>query len=160
MFGLSTKRRGDEGRERELSARPFGGLAELRDEFDNLFERFWSDFPRLPTAWENVGRLRGFEWEDEDDRYVLRAEAPGFEPQEFDVQIRGAQLVLSAEHKEEVKEEKRGESRFHGHFYQSVTLPQGVQLDQVEAKYRNGVLEIHLPKSPEARAKRIPVQAE
>src|SRR5690606_26572968 len=121
---------------------------------DSLFDRFWVDIPRLGAAWEGLSRFQGMDWEDEEDRYVLRAEAPGFEPDEFDVQLRGSQLVLSAEHKEE-KEDKGSRSHFRGRFYQSVTLPAGVLVDQVEAKYRNGILEVHLPKSPEARAQRI-----
>jgi HSP20 family protein len=159
MFGLSTKRKTDRIHEGDLMERPLAGLAELRQEFDSLFERFWSDFPRLSTAWEGFERFHGFEWEDEEDHYVLRAEAPGFNPEEFDVQIRGSQLVLSAEHKEE-KKEKQSHGRFTGRLYESIMLPPGVLADQVEAKYRNGVLEIHLPKSPEARTQRITVKAE
>lgn len=159
MFGLSTKRKTDRIHEGDVMERPLAGLADLRQEFDSLLERFWSDFPRASAAWEDFGRFRGFEWQDEEDRYVLRAEAPGFNPAEFDVQIRGSQLVVSAEHKEE-KQEKQGHGRFTGRLYESVTLPAGVLADQVDAKYRNGILEIHLPKSPEARAQRITVKAE
>jgi hypothetical protein len=44
-------------------------------------------------------------------------------------------------------------------YHRSVTLPVGVKADEIQAQYRNGVLEIHLPKSEEAQPKRIPVQA-
>ena len=97
MFGLSTKRKTEPVQHGNLMERPLTGLAELRNEFDGLFERFWADVPRLSAAWEGFDRFRGLGWENEEDRYVLRAEAPGFDPSEFDVQIRGSQLVLSAD---------------------------------------------------------------
>jgi HSP20 family protein len=162
MFGLTPSKRNPEagtGRTHEggLMERPWSGLAQLRQDLDGLFERFWADFPRFSTPWDELDRMSGVTWEDEENRYVLRAEAPGFEPQEFDVQIRGTQLVLTAEHKEEQKEE-HGHRRFAGRLYQSVALPPGVLADQVEAKYRNGILEISLPKNPEARPQRITVK--
>lgn len=162
MFGLIPSKRNPEvpavkARQGELLDLPWSGLAQLRQEFEGLFDRFWSDFPRL-NQWDALDQMSGVTWDDEEDRYVLRAEAPGFEPQEFDVQVRGTQLVLTAEHREEQKEEQ-GQRHFSGRLYQSISLPPGVLADQIEAKYRNGILEICLPKSPEARPQRIPVKS-
>ncbi len=157
MFGLIPSRRNRQRDGGLMTTRsPLSELTRLRSDFDQLFERIWSDFPRLASAWETVS---GFEWDDLDDRYVLRAEAPGFDPKDFKVELRGNQLVLTAEHSEEEREEQ-GSRRFAGKFYHAVTLPPGVEADQVEAHYRRGILEVHVPKSAEARAKRIPVKAD
>ena len=47
----------------------------------------------------------------------------------------------------------------YGRFHETFTLPQGVMSDQIDARYHNGVLELHLPKSEEAKAKRIAVKS-
>ncbi len=99
-------------------------------------------------------------FDDRENEYVLRAEFPGFEPNDFDVQISGNVLTLRAEHKEEGKT-KGGDGNYqrYGRFYESFTLPQGVLSDKVDAGYRNGVLEVHLPKNEECQAKRIEVKS-
>jgi HSP20 family protein len=96
--------------------------------------------------------------DDQPDQYIVRAEAPGFEPDEFDVQISGNLLTVKAEHKEETKDEK-GTSHRYGAIQSSFTLPEGIVLDNVKAHYKNGVLELRLPKSENAKAKRISVTA-
>jgi HSP20 family protein len=131
-------------------------LNRIKDEFDALFDRF---FGRLPApfdadwGWE---RGWGLDLDDRGKEVVVRAEAPGFEPSEFDVQVSGNVLTIRAEHQEEGRE--GGEYCRHLRFHRSVTLPAGTQADQVEARYRNGVLEVRLPKSPQAQGKRIEVK--
>jgi HSP20 family protein len=149
MLGLVpwTKNRGGALAERDEN--PF---ALLRREFDTLFDNF---FHRWPTAfhagWEaNV--------EDTGKEVVVRAEAPGFEARDFDVQMRGDQLYIRAEHKEEAKEGEKVTSSRHGVFERWLTLPSGLNADKVEACYRNGVLEVRLPKTPEALARKIEVK--
>jgi HSP20 family protein len=72
------------------------------------------------------------------------------------VQVSGQWLVIDAERKQEGDGTNgfRNERRFQ----RSVTLPVGVDADKVEARYRNGVLEPHLPKTEEARRRRIQVK--
>jgi HSP20 family protein len=72
--------------------------------------------------------------------------------------LTGDNLVIRAEQKSEAKkgEEESTQQRM---FERWVTLPGGADVNKVEAKYRNGVLEIHLPKAPEAQARRIEVKA-
>lgn len=151
MFGLIpwTKNRG--GAMVKRDDHPF---ALLRHEFDSLFDNFLSRWPApLSGGW-------GLDVDDAGKEVVVRAEAPGFEAQEFDVQMRGDQLYIRAEHKEESKEDKDNgtTSSRYGVYERWVTLPSGVEADKVEARYRNGVLEIHLPKTPEALARKIEVK--
>jgi HSP20 family protein len=130
-------------------------LALLRREFDNVFDNFFSRWPApMNTSW-------GLDMEDAGKEVVVRAEAPGFDPKEFDVQMRGDQLFIRAEHKEESKEGQKEDqftSSSYGVYERWVTLPAGVDANKVEARYRNGILEIHLPKTPEAVGRRIEVK--
>jgi HSP20 family protein len=88
-----------------------------------------------------------------------RAEPPGFEAGDFDVDVRGNYLTIRAEHKNEKKEGENGSRYSYGKFERSATLPPGVDAENVSARYRNGVLELQLPKSAESRGKRNTVQA-
>jgi HSP20 family protein len=130
-------------------------FALLRREFDSLFDSFFNGWPApMSVGW-------GLDVEDAGKEMIIRAEAPGFEANEFDVQLRGEQLYIRAEHKEENKKgegEERSTSSRYGVFERWVTLPGGVDADKVEARYRNGVLEIHLPKTPEAVGRKIEVK--
>lgn len=139
-------------------------LAEFRQELDSLFDRFFGPSRFSPLArlgqWEEM--LPAFTWNadlsDEGNEYVFRAEAPGFEPDDFDIKVSGNLLIVHAEHKEEKKRKK--EMTYHyGEFHQTFTLPQGVDTGKIDARYHSGVLEIHLPKSEEVHPKRIEVKA-
>ena len=102
----------------------------------------------------------GVNVEDNDKEILVRAEAPGFEPKDFDIQVHGNVLTVRAEHKEE-SEEKQGEGRTwqrqYGRMQRSIMLPAAVNPEQVEAQYRNGILELMLPKSEAVKPKKVPV---
>jgi HSP20 family protein len=155
MFSLIpwTKEKGTRGR--ALAPRYEDPFDLIRREFDSFFDDFFSRWPTpLSTRW-------GWDWnldmEDAGKEVIVRAEAPGFEPNEFDVQLRGDQLFIHAEHKEETKDGGERAKRY-GVYERWLTLPAGVDADKVEARYRNGVLEIHLPKTPEAIGRKIEVK--
>jgi HSP20 family protein len=159
MFSLTPWKREDRGG--ALTRRSEFPLNRLRDEFDNLFERFFGNWPApFEMGWSQS--RWNFGVEDTDKEVVVRAEAPGFEPQDFDVQVSGNWLTIQAEHKDE-KETKEGEGpyseRSYRRFQRSFSLPVGTETNNVEARYRNGVLEVRLPKKPEAQGKRIEVKS-
>jgi HSP20 family protein len=129
-------------------------LSRMRAEFDRLLERLASEWP---SYWEGDGRRWGLEVEDQDDAVIVRAEAPGFEAGDFNLQLSDNRLVLRATKKVETKG-KKGETEVREQeCYQSVTLPDGINKDKVEAKYHNGVLTVTLPKTEDGKAKRIAV---
>jgi HSP20 family protein len=142
---------------------PFGdfpfSLSRLRDEFDRLFERMSGRWPTL--EWPGRGWHWGLDVQDEADAVVVRAEAPGFEPGDFNIEVRDNQLILHAEKKTETKG-KEGEPREWSRrsSYQAVTIPGGIAKDKVEAKYRNGVLTVTLPKTAEGKGRRITVKGD
>jgi HSP20 family protein len=162
MFHLTPWKKGE--KTGAIESRPGNyPLARLREEFESLFDRFFGAFPMTGE---------GFDFEhgwaldvDESDRdVVIRAEAPGFEAKDFDVEMSGNVLHIRAEKKhEEKKEEKEKggytEERRYARFERMVTLPEYVDRNKVEASYRNGVLEVRMPKTAEAKGKRIEVKA-
>ena len=159
MFGLTPWKKERKNGSRELATRTDNPLLRLRDEFDTLFDRFFGNVP-APWGgdWGGWGGL-GLDVEDQGKEVVVRAEAPGFEAEEFDVQVSGNVLTIRAEQKHE--EGKEGEQRYVSRrrsFHRTFTLPAGVTADNVQARYRNGVLEVRLPKSEEALPKRIEVK--
>jgi HSP20 family protein len=157
MFGLIPWKRGD--RNRGEVVRREDPLASFYQEFDSLFDRF---FGRGPLAWrDDEDRLAawGLELEDTAKEYVLHAEAPGFEMSDFDIQITGDVLTIQAEHKQEPKEGEQGQPVRERWFQKQLRLPAGIEADKVEARYHNGILELHLPRTPEALGRKIEVKA-
>jgi HSP20 family protein len=161
LFSLVPWKKKSKNRSRELTRRDRHPLTELREEFDALFDRFLSRWTE-PFDWDfGPSRFWGLDVEDGDQEMIVRAEAPGFEPSEVDVQVSGNLLTIKAEKKEEKKgKESNGhyEERRHRTFHKSVTLPPGIDPNKIEARYKNGLLEVHVPKSEEAKGKRIPVK--
>jgi HSP20 family protein len=151
------KRRNETGGGTALAERPRDALMQMRREFDSLLDRFFGDRPMMAGRdWPMMGL--GFDVDDKENEIVVRADAPGFEPDDFNVEIVGNNLVLKAEHKEEEKKGNGYQYR-RGHLFQNVPLPHGVDADKIDARYRNGVLEVHVPKGEEAKGKRITVKA-
>ena len=131
-------------------------IEKLREEFVGLYDRLFSHLP----AMVEPERFWKLEVEDNEKEVVVRAEVPGFEAEEFDIQLRGNHLVVKAEHKEETKEKKEETEVLERHtrkYERFVTLPAGTDLEKVEARYHSGVLEVKLPKTAEAMARRVPV---
>jgi HSP20 family protein len=135
---------------------PKNELAQFRANFDRMLSKMWSG--DWDDAW-NKGW--GCDVQDAEDEIVVRAEAPGFEPDEIDVRLSAGRLVMQAEHKTEVVKTGNGNGHFssYGKFYRAMSVPAGIEADKIEASYKNGILEVHLPKGEEAKSKRIAVQA-
>jgi HSP20 family protein len=155
MFSLIPWR-GEKRSRGELARREDNPFALMRREFDDLFDRVFGSWPLAEVGAPGWG----LDLEDAGDAFVVRAEAPGFEPGDFDVQVTGDALHVVAEHKEE-EPGKEGEARAsrYGRFERWVSLPPGTDRDKVEARYRNGVLEVRLPKTKEALGRRVEVKA-
>jgi len=138
---------------------PFPDLNRIRREIDRLFER---PFDLL------TGGTSFFEgWEptvdiyEDNDKITVKAEVPGMKKEDLDVSIHGNTLILSGERKSEEEQENRERyraERFFGRFQRSVTLPQTVDSNRIEARYNDGVLTITLPKAEEKKPKQIEVK--
>jgi HSP20 family protein len=99
---------------------------------------------------------------EEEDRLVLRAEIPGVSKDDIDVHVEHGTITLRGEKKQEKAVDGDGAyrvERFFGSFARSFALPTSVDPDKIKATYKDGLLEIVLPKAEEARPKKIKVLA-
>jgi HSP20 family protein len=140
------------GRNREMEERRSHPLHRFRQEFDDLFDRLWRG-PFAPMEpWFEQERLWDFDVKQDDKEIVVRAEMPGFDEKDLDIQLNNDVLTIKAEKKEEAEGGRRFSS-----YARSVSLPQGTDASKAQATYRNGVLELHFPRPAEAQGRRIPV---
>lgn len=120
-------------------------------------------FESFPGLWGMGAELgtHGIRIEDfaEENRYVVRAELPGVDPdQNVDITVENHVLTIHAERTEETKAKHRSEFRY-GSFTRSVSLPAAAQEDKITASYDSGVLTVAVPlgESP-AEGRHIPIQ--
>jgi HSP20 family protein len=130
--------------------RPF---EQLHNELDTLFQRFFGGW--MSPSEEDFGTMHVWDFDvtEGDKEIVVRAELPGFNEKELDVQLNDNLLTIKAERKEESDKERSYRS-----FRRTVTLPPGIDPGKVQATYRNGVLELRIPTPEGSKARRIPVK--
>jgi HSP20 family protein len=132
----------------------------LRDEMDEMFTRFFGPVDEtLGTRAEWAPRV---DVEETDKAVLITADLPGVDPKDIEVSVRNGELVLRGEKKQEKEEKGKNYhrmERFTGSFYRSITLPPGCDEDAVTATTAKGVVSVTVPKKPEAKAKKIAVQA-
>lgn len=145
----------------ELAERP---AADIRTELEHLFGRFFGDpwgTSRASAFSRSSGVFPQLDLAETDSDVTIRAEVPGLRPEDMRIDVTGQTLTLAGEKSAE-HEERRGEYRYSerqfGSFSRTVTLPAGVDADQVEATHKDGILTIRLAKRAEARPKRIKVR--
>ncbi|HEY2597699.1 MAG TPA: Hsp20/alpha crystallin family protein [Candidatus Dormibacteraeota bacterium] len=98
-----------------------------------------------------------------DSGYVIKAPVPGFKPDEVEVSLSDGVLSIKAEHKEEKTERKKNYLRrevAYGNFERMIALPNDVRGDDIKAAFKNGVLQIEVPRAPKPQPKKIQVRAE
>lgn len=148
-----------------LPARWSSALTPRRDidGFETRLRRLFEE-PFFET--ETVGWMPSVDVTEEEDELMLTAELPGVAPEDVDIELEGNVLTIHGEKKREhEREETKGErkvrvwERSYGEFSRSFTLPTSVDPEKVAAEFENGVLMVHLPKSVEARGRRIEVEA-
>lgn len=132
-------------------------LARMREEFDRFLNRFHI---LEPGAWfDTVSNWRwDVKMEDTGEAIVVRAEAPGFEVGDFDIKVQDGGMTIRAAKKSEAKKEEGTEYR-ECEYYQAVAFPDSVSKDKVEAVYKNGILTITAPKTPECLSRQVTVKA-
>ena len=162
----------ERAKEKETGAlapwRGFGDLTRWENEMDRMMENFFGrrGRPWWPERWlrdEMVVRAPALDVFEEKDDIVVKAELPGMAKENIEVNLTDDLLTIKGEKKkeEEVKEENYYRSeRSYGSFVRSVELPKAVHADKVKATFKNGVLEIRIPKTEEAKKKEIKVKVD
>jgi len=146
---------------------PFRELDRLQSEVNRLFEGY-TQAPEQRGAGTGNGQMAAATrlWSpavdvaENQNEIVLRAELPGMKQEDIDIELTGDTLTLRGDRKFE-NEERREDfvrvERAYGRFQRSFTLGVPVQHDQVKASYRDGVLEVHLPKSEDTKPRKVQV---
>jgi HSP20 family protein len=122
------------------------------------FGRNLPEWARLEAALESDPRVDLIEREEE---VLVRAELPGVEKKDLEIELTGQLLTLKGERKHEQTEEK---GTYHwseiarGSFMRTIRLPENLDLEHVNAEFKDGVLEIHLPKTEATARRRIEVE--
>jgi HSP20 family protein len=137
---------------------PFRELSSFQDEMNRLFD---SLFKKLPTetvqTWYPVVDII-----EDDGNYVLKAELPGLSKDDIELHIENRVLTLKGERKmdKEVKERSfRQIERSYGKFLRTFTLPTAVVEDKITANFKDGLLEVVIPKADEIKPRTIVVNA-
>jgi HSP20 family protein len=97
---------------------------------------------------------------ENDDNIVVNAEIPGMNKEDINVSVRDDTLTIKGEKKREREEEEENYhvvERSYGRFQRSFTLPDNVKSDDIKANYKDGVLNITIPKTEEAKSKELKV---
>ena len=137
----------------------------------------WSMFDLLARDFDRLGarRLPSHDAEgavtdwvpavdivEEKDRFVLRADVPGVEPNDIEVSMDAGILSISGRRFEESRSEEAGLQRVErvsGRFFRRFSLPDTADAESIQASSKNGILEVTIPKLPEVQARRIEVKA-
>jgi HSP20 family protein len=131
-------------------------MPRLLDEFKALHDRLFNGWPMLFEPNLERRRFWDLEVKDTEKAVVVRAEIPGFEPADLNVELFPNLLIIKAEKK--CATEKKDAEYAELLYERVVELPEAIDPAKVEAAYRNGVLEVRLPKTEAAKGLRIPVK--
>jgi HSP20 family protein len=149
---------------------PFG---EMGRAFEGMLERgfphgwmhpwrmAWPSWPEFaPSLDVRVPRL---DMIDRENEVVLRAEVPGVKKEDLEVAIQDEIITIRGEVRQEAEKEKgqyRWREMSYDTFSRSVPLPAGVDADKIKVTFKNGILEVRLPRTEQAQGRRIPVEGE
>src|SRR5262249_50994566 len=147
-----------------LSFSPFELMRRFTDEMDRVFEDF--GLARGPEfgAGEIEAWAPSVEVFERDNNLVVRAELPGMEPDDVRIQLTDEGLVIEGDRTRGHEERRGGVYRSeiaYGHFHRLIPLPEGVNVEQAQARINNGVLEIMIPMAEARRQPRnIPISGQ
>jgi HSP20 family protein len=137
------------------SWQPFAEIETIRQQLDKAFDQLAATRDNSEATW-----MPAVEFVDAGDNFVLKAQLPGIDPKDVDIQVTREAISISGERRYENTDEKSGyvRSEFrYGKFHRVLTLPAHIQNDSVQAEYKDGILMLTLPKVTEARNKVVKI---
>ena len=138
-------------------------MLSVRNEMDSLFNLFLQDWPYDGLIRNGTGTCYpSVDIEENDNEYILRAEIPRMESKDVDISLNDNVLTIKGEKKMEKEEKERNcyhVERRYGRFQRTFQLPANVDSDNVKAECSNGVLTVHIAKSPETKPKKIEIKS-
>jgi HSP20 family protein len=163
----------EKAKEKETKAvaprRPFMDLSRWERDMERMMEDFFGrrTRPWWPERWFRTEEMEvtapAVDLYEEKDDIVVKAELPGIDKNNIEVNITDHMLTIKGEKKkeDEIKEENYYRSeRSYGSFIRTLELPKDVHTDKVKASFKDGILEVRLPKTEEAKAKEVKVKVD
>ncbi len=132
-------------------------MENIREEVQDLITRAFGE----EGVWPLERLTPTLDLAETDSAVEVRMDVPGMEAKDIDIQVNGNLLTVSGERKEEHEEKGKTFHRIErrsGSFSRSVTLPCPINEAAVDAQYKNGILTIKLPKTEEAKSRKIAVK--
>jgi HSP20 family protein len=126
----------------------------LTADFDRLVSTL---FDRNQTAQRWVPAM---DLVEHDDHFLLRADLPGLTEDDVSIELNDGSLTVSGERQAEHDQRERGFYRLerqYGKFSRTLTLPDGIDAEQIKASFKDGVLEVWIPKPEQRKPRRIPI---
>ena len=136
---------------------PFAGFGNLHSVLNEVFDE---NFDRSRTRPSVAKWHPAVDVLESKDAYLIRAELPGMNREDIKVEVKDGMLVLSGERKSETPAEGveyRHVERIAASFWRSFSLPETAKQDGIEATYKDGILEIRVPKAEEAKPRQIEI---
>ena len=138
--------------------RPLSLLDELQREMSSLFNT-----PAVESSFNSEEWSPAVDISEDQEQFTIHADLPGVKSDDIEVTAENGVLTIKGQregHKEEEKNNYRRVERFSGSFIRRFTLPERADLENIAAKTRDGVLELTIPKSAEAKPRRIEVKVD
>lgn len=137
---------------------PFREIDTLQREMNRLFDDLVPATPRRGNG--GMTFIPAAEMEESEEAILLKLEIPGMEAKDLDIEVTADAVSIKGERKSETKTEEKGftRSEFHyGSFHRVIPLPARVQNTEVQAEYKDGILNLTLPKAEEEKRKVVKV---
>ncbi len=135
-------------------------MDKLRRDMDRLCTKVCDEFG-IPLLLETAEGIPSIDVSETEDSVILRAEVPDINPEDLDISITDDTLSIKGETKQEIVEESGGYQRTqkrYGSFSRTLQLPCRIDLDDVKATYKDGILNIVMPKCSPEQAREIKIK--
>lgn len=146
---------------------PFKELSTIRQQMDRLFEDMLSISDRDWMGLHSMGGMwtPAVEIEETDNDLIVKAEIPGMDAKDIDVEVGEDRVTISGEHQEEQRSEDKKKNYYHSEFYYGkfervIPLPRSIQTEKIDSKFKNGILTLTMPKIKEEPKKVVKVNLE
>jgi len=126
---------------------------------NRLFDGF---FGRGAPSGDGRRWIPAMDLVETEDRFVLRADLPGLDREDIEIEVKDNVLTIAGERRAEHEQQGEGfhsVERSFGRFSRSLDLPRGIAADEVDARFDRGVLEVRIPKPEERKPTRIEIAA-
>ena len=131
----------------------------LKRDMDHMLERMWGEFG--PSLTSKIGIRPSIDLTETEDNLILKAEIPGVNPKDLEIDIADNVLTIRGETKQEDVNEGKNyhkTERSYGFFSRTLRLPCKIILDDVKATYRKGILKVVMPKRAPEETRRLRIK--